>query len=115
MTTVFEKVSDALDTLNPTIPYALGQYLTSTGGDLPDVFIVYSEISGVPVQHADNVEKQRTFRIQLSLYSRTGLISLPDVDTAMIAQGFTRGPERQLPYDEGTRHFGLAKDYFYLQ
>lgn len=104
----------ALDTLTPT-PYALGEYKTASGADLPDTFLVYSLVSGTPEQHADNAETHRTFRIQVSIYSRSGLASLPDVDTAMLAAGFERGPERQLAYNKETRHFGLAKDYIYLE
>ena len=114
MTTIFERVKTALDTLSPAIPYALGQYLTANGADLPDTFIAYLEVSGVPEQHADDAESLRSYRVQISIYARAGLVSLPDVDTAMLAQGFRIGPERQLPYDKDTRHFGLAKDYFYL-
>ena len=114
MTTIFERTRDALYALSPAIPFSLGQYLTATPADLPDTFIVYSVISGTPEQHADNAETHRTFLVQVSIYSRSGLVSLPNVDAAMITQGFTKGPERQLPYDKETRHFGLAKDYFYL-
>lgn len=114
MTTIFERTATALSSLSPVIPYALGQYLTANGADLPATFIVYQEISGTPEQHADDVETHRTYRIQVSIFSRGGLVSLPDVDTAMLAAGFTKGPERQLPYDKETRHFGLAKDYFRL-
>jgi hypothetical protein len=114
MTTIFERVKTALDTLSPAIPYAMGQYITSTGADLPDTFIIYFEVSGDPAQHADNLETLRAYRVQISIYARAGLVSLPDVDTAMLAAGFTKGPERQLPYDKDTRHFGLAKDYHYL-
>ena len=114
MTTIYERVKTALDTLAPAIPYALGQYLTSTGADLPDTFITYIEVSGVPEQHADDLETLRSYRMQVSIYARAGLVSLPDVATAMLAAGFTKGPERQLPYDKETRHFGTAKDYFYM-
>lgn len=114
MTTIFERVKTALDTLSPAIPYALGQYITSSGGELPDTFITYIEVSGVPEQHADNAETYCTYRVQVSIYARAGLVSLPNVDTAMLAAGFTKGPERQLPYDKETRHFGLAKDYYYM-
>lgn len=115
MTTIFERTADALDTLSPAIPYALGQYLTASNADLPDTFIVYTEVDAVPQQHADNAETHRTYRIQISIYSRSGLAALPDVDSALTAAGFNRGPERQLPYDKETRHFGLAKDYFYCE
>ena len=114
MTTIFERVTTALNSITPAIPFALGQYLTANNADLPDTFLVYSEVSGVPEAHADNVETHRTYRIQVSIYARSGLVSLPLVDAAMLAQGFTKGPERQLPYNAETRHFGLARDYFYL-
>jgi hypothetical protein len=115
MTTIFERTKSALVSLSPAIPYALGQYLTARSADLPDTFIVYTLISGVPEQHAENAETQRGYRVQISIYARGGLVTLPNMDTAMLAQGFIKGPERQLPYDPETRHFGLAKDYFYLQ
>lgn len=112
--TIFEQVTQALGQLDPEIPFAMGQYLTANGAPLPDTFMVYQEITGNPEQHADDAETARTYRIQVSIYARGGLVTLPLVDAAMIAQGFTKGPERQLPYDKETRHFGLAKDYFYL-
>lgn len=114
MTTIFERTATALASITPVIPFALGQYLTANGASLPDIFMVYQEITGDPAQHADDAEIARTYRIQVSIYARGGLVSLPPVDAAMINQGFTKGPERQLPYDKETRHFGLAKDYFYL-
>lgn len=113
MTAIFTLTATALATLTP-VPYALGQYIKADGADLPDTYLVYTEVSGVPQQHADNAESLRTYRMQVSIYARAGLGSLPDVDAAMLAQGFTKGPERQLPYDKETRHFGLAKDYFHL-
>jgi hypothetical protein len=36
------------------------------------------------------------------------------VDTAMLAAGFEKGRERQLPQDPATGHYGLAKEYNYL-
>lgn len=114
MTTIFAIVEGALSTLSPAVPFAMDVFLTAAG-ELPDTYITYIDVSAVPAQHADNVETHRSFRIQLSIFSRSGLASLPNVDAAMLAAGFTLGPERQLPYDEGTHHFGLAKDYFYLQ
>lgn len=115
MTTIFERTATVLSGLSPAIPYALGQYLTASGADLPDTFIVYTLVDGSPAQVADDAETHRSYRVQVSIYSRSGLVSLPAVDTAMLAAGFTRGPERQLPYDQESRHFGLAKDYFYLE
>ena len=110
MTTVFEQVEDALDTLN--IPYGMDTYLSNA--ELPSQYMAYSLIDGVPSQHADDAETQRTYRVQVSIYDLNGLANLPDVDTAMLAAGFVKGPERQLPRDNESGHYGLAKDYFKL-
>ena len=111
--TIFEIVTTALNTLTP-VPFALDTFLTATGADLPDTFITYLDVSDVAAQHADDQETERTYRIQVSIFSRSGLVSLPDVDGAMLAAGFQKGPARQLPYNAETRHFGIAKDFIYL-
>lgn len=111
MTTIFERVDDALSALSPAVPYGMDVYL---GNPLPDTYIVYTLISGVPEQHADNAETVRSYRVQVSILSASGLAVLPDVDSVMIAAGFQRGPERALPKENNTRHYCLAKDYFYV-
>jgi hypothetical protein len=112
MTTIYERTATALDTLSP-VPFGLAPYKTT--GDLPDTFLAYQLITGTPEQHADDAEQERAYTVQVSIYARGGLVSLPDVDTAMTAAGFQKGPERQLPQDQETGHYGLAKDYVYLQ
>lgn len=114
MTTIFEHVETALSALSPAIPHALSVYKTANGADLPDTFIAYTVVAGDAAQHADDAETLRSYRVQVSIHARAGLVSLPNVDAAMLAQGFNKGPERQLPYDQETRHFGLAKDYYRL-
>jgi hypothetical protein len=109
MTTIFELVDDALTTLTP-VPYAMKPYL----GDLPDTFMDYQLISGDPEQHADNAEIERSYTVQVTIWSVNGLVSLPNIDAAMVAAGFQKGPERQLPTDPQTGHYGLAKDYVYF-
>ena len=111
MTTIFELTNTALAAISPPVTFAMDELI----GSLPDQYIVYSLISGVAEQHADNIENGRTYRVQVNILSRTGLVSLPDVDTAMLAAGFKKGPERQLPKDPTSNHYGLARDYFYLQ
>jgi hypothetical protein len=111
MTTIFEQIADVLILFD--VPYGMGTYLCD--GDLPDQYMTYSMISGVPAQHADDAETQRIHRVQVSIYDRNGLADLPDVDAAMLAAGFEKGPERQLPRDDETGHYGLAKDYFILK
>lgn len=110
MTTIFERVEAALATLSPAVPFAMGDYL----GDLPDTYIVYTLIDGVPGQHADNIETIRNYRVQVSIMDVTGLVVLPNVDAVMTAAGFQKGPERPLPKDQDTSHYGLAKDYFFM-
>lgn len=112
MTTIFERVATALNTLSP-VPFALAPYKSAVA--LPDTFIAYQLIDSPPEAHADNVETARSYLIQVSIFSRAGLVSLPDVDTAMTAAGFQKGNWRQLPPDPATGHFGLAKDYMYLE
>ena len=109
MTTIWERVSTALATISPPVTYAQGDLI----GSLPDTYIVYTLIDGVAQDHADNVEIARTYRVQVSIMNKTGLVGLPDVDTAMKAAGFMKGPERELPKDSTTSHYGLAVDYFY--
>ena len=108
---IFEITKSALATLSPAVPFAMDEFV----GDLPDLFCVYYVIDGVGAEHADNEETCRTYRVQVSIMKRTGLTDLPDVDGAMRAAGFTKGPERELRKDSTTSHYGLAKDYFYLQ
>lgn len=110
MPNIFEITNTALATITPAVPFAMDELI----GTLPDTFIVYSLISGIGEEHADNAETARTYRVQVSIMNKDGLASLPDVDTAMLAAGFVRGPERALQKDSTTSHYGLAKDYFYL-
>lgn len=114
MTTIFARVSSALATISPAVPYAQAPYLSADGA-LPDTFLAYQLISSPPEQHADNVETVRSYLIQVSIYSVNGLESLPNVDGAMTAAGFQIGDIHQLPKDAVTGHFGLAKEYHYLE
>jgi hypothetical protein len=111
MPTIFERVSTALATLSPVIPYALAPYLSNA--EFPDTFIVYQLIDSVPVIQADNVEVSRSKTIQVTIYSRAGLVNIPNVDAAMLAAGFMKSAERQIPKDED--HHALALDYVYYE
>jgi hypothetical protein len=111
MTTIFEKVYAALNGITPAVAFGQDTYLST--GELPDQYLVYSLVTSPPEQHANNAETERSYRIQVSIYSRTGLVTIPNVDAAMVAAGFIKGPWRNLPYDPDTGHFGLAKDYIY--
>lgn len=112
MTTIFERVNTALSTINPAVPFAMAPYKSST--TLPDTYLAYQLIDGSPEQAADDAETERSYLVQVSIFSRGGLVTLPDVDTAMTAAGFEKSTERQLPQDQATGHYGLAKDYVYV-
>ena len=112
MSSIWEITRTALTGLG--VPMAANRYLVPTGQQLPDRYIVYQLISSPPEVHADNVEKSRTYRMQVTIWDRTGLSNLPDISGSMVAVGFCRGPYRELPYVDSTRHYGLAYDFFYL-
>ena len=107
MTTIFERVDDALAAVSPAVNYAMAPYK----GTLPDQYVVYQLIDGSPEQHANDAETERSYLVQVSIFSRSGLVSIPDVETPMLAAGFQKGRERQLPQDQNTGHYGLAKEF----
>jgi hypothetical protein len=113
VTTIFERVESALATLSPAVPFALAPYKSS--GTLPDQYIAHQLIDSPPEQHADNAEVTRSYLVQVTVWSVTGLVALPNVDAAMLAAGFMKGNFRQLPQDPQTGHYGLAKDYVYKE
>jgi hypothetical protein len=112
MTTIFERVDDALNTLSPAIPFAMGAYKSTDA--LPDTFIAYVLVDDGPEQHADNVEKERSYLVQVTVWSVNGLVSLPGIDAVMSTAGFKKGRERQLPMDPETGHYGLALEFTYF-
>jgi hypothetical protein len=112
MPTIFERVETALTTITPPTPFALAPYI---GSPLPDVYVVHQLITSPSELHADDEEEERSYLVQISIYSKTGLAALPDVDTAMLAAGFFKDDQRQLPKDPDSGHFGLAKDYVYFE
>jgi hypothetical protein len=113
MTTIFERVKSALDTLSPAVPFASAPYESLSA--LPDLYITYQLIDGGSQQHADDAETMRSYLVQISIFSRAGLVNLPNVNAAMLAAGFEKSRERQLQKDQETGHHGLAKDYIYLE
>lgn len=112
MTTIFERVESALGTISPAVAFSLAPYKSTT---LPATYIVHQLIDGSPEQHADDAETERTYSVQVTIWSRAGLVGLPDVKTAMLAAGFMKGTERQLPQDKETGHYGLATEYVYSE
>lgn len=110
---IYEIVATALSTLG--VPFSLIKKENATGSSLPDLFIEYHVPVSTPESFADDAEKERSYLVQVNVWNRDGLVSLPDVDSAMIAQGFVPGPRTELPYSEETKHFGLAYEYRYLE
>jgi len=111
--TIWERVKTALTGLGVTM--AENTLILDTGIPFPDTYLVYQMISNPAVQDADDEEFLRGYRVQVSYYSRSGLAVVPDIDGAMKTAGFTRLPGRELPYNEKSRHFGLALDYFFVE
>ncbi len=111
--TIWERVKTALTSLS--VPIAANVYIPASGSDWPATYLVYLLVVGDPLQHADDDETLREYTVQVSIYSRNGLASLPDVEGAMKAAGFTYVTERELPYEEDTRYFGLAIDFNYVE
>lgn len=93
------------------LPMAANQYLVATGADLPDAFLVYQLVTDPPAQAADDTETLRSYTMQVTYYSRTGLAGMPDIEGAMIAAHWTRSAGRELPYNSDTRHYGYAFDF----
>lgn len=110
---IWSTVQTALTPL--AIPMAANMYLTATPDDLPDVYLVYFLVSSPSEQHMDDKESLRSYRMQVSVYSRSGLGNLPDVNGRMILAGFMAGPKTELPYNQQTRHYGLALEYYFLE
>lgn len=115
MSSIWERVAAALGNLSPVVPFVANVFIPASGTQLPDLYLVYFLVSSPPEQVADDAETHRSYRVQVSHYCRTGLAGLPDVPGVMVAAGFARGPQRELPYNETTRHFGLAQEFVFVE
>lgn len=93
------------------IKYAADKFKAESGDPLPDEFIVYFLVSAPPDSFADDVESQRSYKVQVNYFNRAGLGSMPDIDSAMQAQGFIKGNLIPLPVDPDSGHFGLGTEY----
>ena len=112
-TTIWERVNAALSGLAK--PMAAGYYAVATNAELPDEYLVYLEVSAFQQQAADDEETSRLHHVQISYFNRAGLAGMPAIAAALVAAGFTRGPERDLPYEPDTRHFSHALEFYYLE
>ncbi|MEN6522361.1 MAG: hypothetical protein ABFD14_01420 [Anaerolineaceae bacterium] len=113
MTAIWERTHTAL--LGLHVPIAANVLMLASGVSWPDVYIAYQLITSSGEQHANNLETCRSLTMQVTVYSRNGLINLPDVTNAMLQAGFTKGAERELPYSSETKHYGLAMDFYFLE
>ena len=109
---IWELMATGLATLG--MPYAADADRSILGDELPDLYMVYGLVSGNPQQDADDAETERFYRMQVSIFNRTGLNSLPDTDTALFAQGFRFSRETAIPFNPETGHYGLAREYTIL-
>ncbi len=111
--TIWERTATALASLG--VPTSANVLIVASEADRPDLYLVYNLVSNPPEQWADNRETMCSYRMQISIYSRSGLANLPNVDGAMTAAGFMRSDTREVPYSPETRHYGLALDYIYVE
>jgi hypothetical protein len=112
MSNVYVLTENAIATLG--IDYAADAERDDVAESLPDEFIVYKEVTATPLQSADDAETEREYVMQVSYFSRGGLVGLPDVEGAMLAQGFRFTGDVPLEYDTETGHYGLAKEFSIL-
>jgi hypothetical protein len=108
-----ERTATALSSLG--VPYGAGRYLPASGNVLPDLFLAYTLVTEMPAQVADDDEIIRFSRVQISIFNRAGLTSLPNVTGAMKTAGFKYSRTTLLPFDQQTRHFGLALEFVSYQ
>lgn len=115
--TIWERVAAALNSL--VIPVSEGINLQATSAnpptEKPASFVVYSLISSPPEQHADDKETIRSYRVQVSYFSRSGLVGMPDIKTLMTTVGFMPGPITEIPFDPSDGYFGLALEYVFVE
>lgn len=111
MTIIFERVETALGTISPAVQFASAPYK----GTLPNAYITHQLVNSPAEQHADGVETERSYTMQLTLWDKAGIPSTTSVDAAMKAAGFQKGNITQLPQDPQTHHYGLAVEYVYIE
>lgn len=110
---IFARVRSALLPLN--LPVYPDKVIVNSGGTIPDTFLVFFVVANVGQQYADGVELSRQRMVQVTYYSRNGLTTIPDVKGAMLSAGFRAGPERQIPLNNATGHYGWSMDFNYLE
>jgi len=110
---IFARVRSALLPLG--LPAYPDKVIVNSGQTIPDEFLVYFMVANVGEQFADGSELLRQRTVQVTVYKRNGLTTLPNVKGAMITAGFQPGPERQIPLNDETGHYGWSMDFNYLE
>lgn len=111
--TIWERMATALAGLG--VPASAGRYLPASGVAKPALYLVYRVVDDPPTDHCDDVETAREYNVQVTAYSVAGLNALPDVETAMLAAGFTRTGGRELDYNETSGHWAWMWEFSYYQ
>lgn len=87
-------------------------------GQLPDQFIVYFLVDDEGKTWADGVETSHEPRMQVSFYTRkkSDMLTVPDeIEQAIVAAGFTRGPVGHIPYQPDTGNYGWRRDFYFYE
>ena len=115
MTTIWERVFSALTPLG--WPISQDVRLAADGADIPDQYLVYTLITGVGQEFADNQEENLLHHVQVSWFSKNAFsgASLTALLGAMKTAGFTKGPITSMPYNNNARLFCLALEFYFLE
>ena len=85
---------------------------------LPDRYIVYFLVDDEGKTWADGQETSHEPRVQLSYYYRnkSDALTVPDqIEQAVVAAGFTRGPMGHISYQPDTGHYGWRRDFYFYE
>ncbi len=85
---------------------------------LPDTFITYFLVDDVGDTWADGKETSHSPRVQVSLFYRDAsvFLTIPDmIKSAFMGDGFSRGDEGQIPYQQDTGHHGWRCDFYHYE
>jgi hypothetical protein len=88
------------------------------GPQLPDRFITYFLVDDEGKTWADGEETSHEPRMQVSFYTRKKsdmLTVLDEIEQAIVAAGFTRGPVGHIPYQPDTGHYGWRRDFYFYE
>jgi hypothetical protein len=97
------------------IPVFADAFVSSTGEESPDEYIVFQIMLSKPVQYADDKETVREHYIQVTYFNRAGFDNMRNIIEHMIGAGFMNGTNRGLPYEPSTRYYSMAMDFTYVQ